>query len=63
LHGLAYGKRLVFSILGKSDPLKDKDGEATLGRVGMTLCDWYVRRRQARIENENRYGFWQLVTW
>jgi D-alanyl-D-alanine carboxypeptidase/D-alanyl-D-alanine-endopeptidase (penicillin-binding protein 4) len=41
---LPSGKRLVFSILGNSYALKDKDGEATLDQVALTIYDWFARR-------------------
>jgi D-alanyl-D-alanine carboxypeptidase/D-alanyl-D-alanine-endopeptidase (penicillin-binding protein 4) len=42
---LPSGKRLAFSILGNGYPLKDKDGEATLDQITLTVYDWFARRR------------------
>jgi len=42
---LPSGKRLVFSILGNSYPLKGGDGEATLDQVALTVYDWFARRK------------------
>jgi D-alanyl-D-alanine carboxypeptidase/D-alanyl-D-alanine-endopeptidase (penicillin-binding protein 4) len=39
------GRRLAFSILGNSHPLKDMDGAATLDRIALAVYEWFARRR------------------
>lgn len=43
---LPSGKRLAFSILGNSYPLKDKEGEAVLDQIALAIYDWYAHRRR-----------------
>ena len=41
---LPSGKRLVFSIIGNSHPLKEAAGAATLDQITAAVYDWFSRR-------------------
>ena len=40
------GKRLVFSIIGNSHPLKEQQGAATLDQIALAVYDWFSRRKR-----------------
>lgn len=42
---LPSGRRLAFSIMGNSDPLRSEQGEATLDRVALALYEWFTHRQ------------------
>jgi D-alanyl-D-alanine carboxypeptidase/D-alanyl-D-alanine-endopeptidase (penicillin-binding protein 4) len=43
---LPSGKRLAFSIIGNSHPLKAAQGADTLDRLVLTIYEWYAGRRK-----------------
>jgi D-alanyl-D-alanine carboxypeptidase/D-alanyl-D-alanine-endopeptidase (penicillin-binding protein 4) len=43
---LRSGKRLVFSIIGNSHPLKEQEGAATLDQIALAVYDWFSRRKR-----------------
>ncbi len=43
---LPSGKRLVFSIIGNSHPLKEQQGAATLDQIALAVYDWFSRRKR-----------------
>jgi len=43
---LPSGKRLVFSIMGNSYPLKEQQGAATLDQIALAVYDWFSRRKR-----------------
>jgi D-alanyl-D-alanine carboxypeptidase/D-alanyl-D-alanine-endopeptidase (penicillin-binding protein 4) len=43
---LPSGKRLVFSIIGNSHPLKEQQGAATLDQIALGVYDWFSRRKR-----------------
>ena len=43
---LPHGKRLVFSIIGNSHPLKETQGAATLDQIALAVYDWFSRRKR-----------------
>jgi len=43
---LPSGKRLAFSIIGNSHPLKEKEGAATLDQIALAVYDWFARRKR-----------------
>jgi len=43
---LPSGKRLVFSIMGNSHPLKQQQGAATLDQIALAVYDWFARRKK-----------------
>jgi D-alanyl-D-alanine carboxypeptidase/D-alanyl-D-alanine-endopeptidase (penicillin-binding protein 4) len=43
---LPSGRRLVFSIIGNSHPLKEQEAVATLDRIALAVYDWYARRKR-----------------
>jgi D-alanyl-D-alanine carboxypeptidase/D-alanyl-D-alanine-endopeptidase (penicillin-binding protein 4) len=43
---LPSGKRLVFSIIGNSHPLKEPQGAATLDQIALAVYDWFSRRKR-----------------
>jgi D-alanyl-D-alanine carboxypeptidase/D-alanyl-D-alanine-endopeptidase (penicillin-binding protein 4) len=43
---LPSGKRLVFSIMGNSHPLKEQQGAATLDQIALAVYDWFSRRKR-----------------
>ena len=43
---LPCGKRLAFSILGNSHPLKVQEGAATLDQIALAVYDWFARRKR-----------------
>ena len=43
---LPSGKRLVFSIIGNSYPLKEQQGAATLDQIALAVYDWFSRRKR-----------------
>ncbi len=43
---LPSGKRLVFSIIGNSHPLKEQQGAATLDQIASAVYDWFSRRKR-----------------
>jgi D-alanyl-D-alanine carboxypeptidase/D-alanyl-D-alanine-endopeptidase (penicillin-binding protein 4) len=43
---LPSGKRLAFSIIGNSHPLKEPQAAATLDQIGLTVYDWFSRRKK-----------------
>jgi D-alanyl-D-alanine carboxypeptidase/D-alanyl-D-alanine-endopeptidase (penicillin-binding protein 4) len=43
---LPSGKRLVFSIMGNSYPLKEQQGAATLDQIALAVYDWFARRKR-----------------
>jgi D-alanyl-D-alanine carboxypeptidase/D-alanyl-D-alanine-endopeptidase (penicillin-binding protein 4) len=43
---LPSGKRLVFSIMGNSHPLKEQQGAATLDQIALAVYDWFSRRKK-----------------
>ena len=43
---LPSGKRLVFSIMGNSHPLKEQQGAATLDQIALAVYDWFARRKR-----------------
>jgi len=45
---LPSGRRLAFSIIGNSHPLKSKEGAATLDRIVLAVYEWYARRPPVR---------------
>jgi len=42
---LPSGRRLVFSILGNSHPLKERQGAATIDQIALAVYDWYSRHK------------------
>jgi D-alanyl-D-alanine carboxypeptidase/D-alanyl-D-alanine-endopeptidase (penicillin-binding protein 4) len=43
---LPSGKRLAFSIIGNSHPLKEQQGAATLDQIALAVYDWFARRKR-----------------
>jgi len=43
---LPSGKRLAFSIVGNSHPLKGQDGAATLDQIALAVYDWFARHKK-----------------
>jgi D-alanyl-D-alanine carboxypeptidase/D-alanyl-D-alanine-endopeptidase (penicillin-binding protein 4) len=43
---LPSGKRLVFSIIGNSYPLKEPQAAATLDQIALAVYDWFARRKR-----------------
>jgi D-alanyl-D-alanine carboxypeptidase/D-alanyl-D-alanine-endopeptidase (penicillin-binding protein 4) len=43
---LPSGKRLAFSIIGNSHPLKEQEGAATLDQIALAVYDWFARRKR-----------------
>jgi D-alanyl-D-alanine carboxypeptidase/D-alanyl-D-alanine-endopeptidase (penicillin-binding protein 4) len=43
---LPSGKRLAFSIIGNSHPLKGEEGAATLDQIALAVYDWFARRKK-----------------
>ena len=43
---LPSGKRLAFSIIGNSHPLKGQEGAATLDQIALAVYDWFARRKK-----------------
>ena len=43
---LPSGKRLAFSIIGNSHPLKEREGAATLDQIALGVYDWFSRRKR-----------------
>jgi D-alanyl-D-alanine carboxypeptidase/D-alanyl-D-alanine-endopeptidase (penicillin-binding protein 4) len=43
---LPSGKRLAFSIIGNSHPLKQPQGAATLDQIALAVYDWFSRRKR-----------------
>jgi D-alanyl-D-alanine carboxypeptidase/D-alanyl-D-alanine-endopeptidase (penicillin-binding protein 4) len=44
--GLPSGKRLAFSIIGNSHPLKAQQGAATLDQIALAVYDWFGRHKR-----------------
>jgi D-alanyl-D-alanine carboxypeptidase/D-alanyl-D-alanine-endopeptidase (penicillin-binding protein 4) len=45
---LPSGKRLAFSIIGNSHPLKEQQGVATLDQIALAVYDWFSRHKKSR---------------
>jgi D-alanyl-D-alanine carboxypeptidase/D-alanyl-D-alanine-endopeptidase (penicillin-binding protein 4) len=43
---LPSGKRLAFSIIGNSHPLKGQEGAATIDQIALTVYDWFSRHKK-----------------
>jgi D-alanyl-D-alanine carboxypeptidase/D-alanyl-D-alanine-endopeptidase (penicillin-binding protein 4) len=43
---LPSGRQCVFSIIGNSHPLKERQGAATVDQIALAIYDWYSRRRR-----------------
>jgi D-alanyl-D-alanine carboxypeptidase/D-alanyl-D-alanine-endopeptidase (penicillin-binding protein 4) len=43
---LPSGKRLAFSIIGNSHPLKGQEGAATLDQIALAVYDWFARHKR-----------------
>jgi D-alanyl-D-alanine carboxypeptidase/D-alanyl-D-alanine-endopeptidase (penicillin-binding protein 4) len=43
---LPSAKRLAFSIIGNSHPLKGQEGAATLDQIALAVYDWFSRRKR-----------------
>jgi D-alanyl-D-alanine carboxypeptidase/D-alanyl-D-alanine-endopeptidase (penicillin-binding protein 4) len=43
---LPSGKRLAFSIIGNSHPLKGQEGAATLDQIALAVYDWFSRHKK-----------------
>jgi D-alanyl-D-alanine carboxypeptidase/D-alanyl-D-alanine-endopeptidase (penicillin-binding protein 4) len=43
---LPSGKRLAFSIIGNSHPLKEQEGAAALDQIALAVYDWFSRRKR-----------------
>jgi D-alanyl-D-alanine carboxypeptidase/D-alanyl-D-alanine-endopeptidase (penicillin-binding protein 4) len=43
---LPSGKRLAFSIIGNSHPLKEPQGAAALDQIALAVYDWFARRKR-----------------
>jgi hypothetical protein len=43
---LPSGKRLAFSVVGNSHPLKGQEGAATLDQITLAVYDWFSRHKK-----------------
>jgi D-alanyl-D-alanine carboxypeptidase/D-alanyl-D-alanine-endopeptidase (penicillin-binding protein 4) len=43
---LPFGKRLAFSIVGNSHPLKEQQGAAILDQIALAVYDWFSRHKR-----------------
>ena len=43
---LPSGRKLAFSIIGNSHPLKGQQGAATLDQIALAVYDWFARRKK-----------------
>jgi D-alanyl-D-alanine carboxypeptidase/D-alanyl-D-alanine-endopeptidase (penicillin-binding protein 4) len=43
---LPSGKRLAFSIVGNSHPLKGQEGAATIDQIALAVYDWFSRHKR-----------------